>query len=623
MSYMDDASGYDVDQLNFIYNSATVRLTEDRFIKAVASKNDCGGGSIAVRAGTFQTIASNQEFLVLNAHPNSAHGPTKCDTERAAVVKGGLTDSQVASYAGPVFFVGDFNARPDKSSARNYDPGVEKVLKDNGFLNARDIPNAVRKRGGNIDHIYYKTSSTGAPSYYEALDCKPVPNGDPKRYNSSTTCASDHVPIKAIFSNLSGSGYGCNSASTLNTGRKEQFESWNITFYDPTIQACCTATINPGELVGETNAEKAYNFLVSNPIKTNNNQPLSQAQAAGVVGNLMRESGGDTYDLKTDASNGTHFGVVQWGGSRYTALKNFASKKGTKWTDLKTQLEFIIYELENKESKVIKDSDFQAVTNNESGARSAAKIWDKWYERSGGHGMDKRQNNAAKAFGDFSSGSSAVQDVEADPNKEANSEEESDETDTTTLSSTDNASAGCSAASGDYVFPLQASKADLRKWGANPGTSEWKSGLYHQNVFEGYYAVDIMAPEGVPVVAFHAGTVLKIGTGSYGELQIQIKDSEGYTYFYTHLSSSRGAQVKEGDAVEAGKLIAYIGNDREGWNAGSHLHIDKSKNPGKGYRGTCTASKNNCPIASEGRFAKIVTELHESYQKLTDTGSTL
>jgi len=87
------------------------------------------------------------------------------------------------------------------------------------------------------------------------------------------------------------------------------------------------------------------------------------------------------------------------------------------------------------------------------------------------------------------------------------------------------------------------------------------------------------------------------------------------------MSTSRGAQVKKGDTVAAGKLIGYVGNKHEGWDTVTHLHIDKSKNPGNGFRGTCSASAGYCPIASEHRFVKIVTELHDSYESLNETGT--
>lgn len=380
------------------------------------------------------------------------------------------------------------------------------------------------------------------------------------------------------------------------------YRSYNNIPYTGGSSSCCLASSS--DLIGATNPERVFNFLISTPIKTNGGKPLNQAQAAGAVGNFMVES---TPEIKPDIQNSIGaYGIAQWL-SRKAELFDFADKKGTEPSDLRTQLEFVIYELENKESAVIKDAAFRGASQDEAGARVAAVRWDTRYERSGGALLTERQNYAAKVFKDFG-------DVGSSP--------EDDMTGQATTGSPAGTAGGCNSASGEYVFPLQASKAQIRGWGNDPGTTEWKSGRYHEGVFPGYFAVDIMAPEATPVVAFHSGTVLSIREGdSYGALSIQIIDEEGYTYYYQHLSLSRGAKVKVKDIVEAGALIGYVGNKREGWNTAPHLHIDKSKNPGAGYRGTCTASAGYCPIASEDRFVKIVKELHDSYQKLSDTGT--
>lgn len=377
----------------------------------------------------------------------------------------------------------------------------------------------------------------------------------------------------------------------------------NIPFTGGSL-SCCLASSS--DLVGATNPERAFNFLVSTPIKTNNGKPLTQSQAAGVVGNFMVES---TPEIKPDIENSIGaYGIAQWLGGRRTELEKFATSKGTEASDLRTQLEFVVHEIENKESAVIKDAAFRGASQDEAGARVAAVRWDTRYERSGGAGLTARQDNAAKIWGDF--GDQGINPTEDDVSAPDQA---------TTLSSV---TSGCGGSSGEYVFPLQGTKEQIRSWGNDPGTTEWKSGRYHENVFPGYYGVDILGPEATPIVAFHSGTVLSIRNGdSYGALSIQIIDEEGYTYYYQHLSLSRGAKVKEKDKVEAGTLIGYIGNKREGWNTISHLHIDKSKNPGAGYRGTCTASKGNCPIASEDRFVKIVKELHDTYEKLSDSAA--
>jgi hypothetical protein len=69
---------------------------------------------------------------------------------------------------------------------------------------------------------------------------------------------------------------------------------------------------------------------------------FSASAAAGVVGNLVQESG-----LRTDAigDNGTSGGLAQWHNERLDALKRFAAARGKKWTDLDTQIEFLAREM--------------------------------------------------------------------------------------------------------------------------------------------------------------------------------------------------------------------------------------------------------------------------------------
>jgi len=70
-------------------------------------------------------------------------------------------------------------------------------------------------------------------------------------------------------------------------------------------------------------------------------------QAAGIVGNLLAESGLNPTVKPGD--NGTAFGVAQWRGDRFAGLQKFAASQGRDWRDLEAQLGFIDYELKNNE----------------------------------------------------------------------------------------------------------------------------------------------------------------------------------------------------------------------------------------------------------------------------------
>lgn len=126
-----------------------------------------------------------------------------------------------------------------------------------------------------------------------------------------------------------------------------------------------------GPLSGSTNQQKAYNFYTSEP------RGLSPAQAAGVVGNLMVES---SPKIDTKATNGTHWGIVQWDAGRWAKLKTFAKDRDI--YDLQVQLEFSWKEAsERGTSTALKGA---------KSAEEAARIWEEQIEISGGQAMNKR-----------------------------------------------------------------------------------------------------------------------------------------------------------------------------------------------------------------------------------------
>lgn len=99
----------------------------------------------------------------------------------------------------------------------------------------------------------------------------------------------------------------------------------------------CSSATGGGNLSGNTPAQKAFNYFIS--------KGLTPAQAAGVVGNLMVESGGNTENLDTHAHNnisGTHDGIAQWSGGRWAALKQH--ERGDPY-DLANQLDYLMFEL--------------------------------------------------------------------------------------------------------------------------------------------------------------------------------------------------------------------------------------------------------------------------------------
>jgi hypothetical protein len=69
--------------------------------------------------------------------------------------------------------------------------------------------------------------------------------------------------------------------------------------------------------------------------------------AAAVIGHLIQESKVKPTGIRGD--RGTAFGVAQWRGIRFRALKSFARKSGRSWKDLHAQLDYIAHELRTNE----------------------------------------------------------------------------------------------------------------------------------------------------------------------------------------------------------------------------------------------------------------------------------
>ena len=86
-------------------------------------------------------------------------------------------------------------------------------------------------------------------------------------------------------------------------------------------------------------------------------------------------------------------------------------------------------------------------------------------------------------------------------------------------------------------------------------------------------AIDIMAPAGAPVVAAADGTIRRLRTGGMGGITIYQVGSDGVTlYYYAHLQRY-AAGIREGLPVQAGQVIAYVGDTGNAGTGNYHLHF--------------------------------------------------
>lgn len=97
--------------------------------------------------------------------------------------------------------------------------------------------------------------------------------------------------------------------------------------------------------------------------------------------------------------------------------------------------------------------------------------------------------------------------------------------------------------------------------------------LYEMRWGSFHTGVDLAAPYGTPFYAAHSGTVIVSRYyGGYGNCVI-VDIGNGIHVYYGHAS---GLAVTEGQHVDAGTLLGYVGST--GYSTGNHLHYEVREN---------------------------------------------
>lgn len=143
------------------------------------------------------------------------------------------------------------------------------------------------------------------------------------------------------------------------------------------------------------NARTAFNFFVS--------KGLTPTQAAGIVGNLMQESGVTVKPTAVELGGGPGRGIAQWSvGGRWNAdpinVTSFASRRGVDRWALKTQLDFIWHELENVSFFGL--AELRRATT----LTQAVQVFQNKYERCGRCELGNRVTYATQVLRDYGSG---------------------------------------------------------------------------------------------------------------------------------------------------------------------------------------------------------------------------
>src|SRR5262245_10525073 len=86
-------------------------------------------------------------------------------------------------------------------------------------------------------------------------------------------------------------------------------------------------------------------------------------------------------------------------------------------------------------------------------------------------------------------------------------------------------------------------------------------------------AIDIMVPRGTPVLAARDGEIVRIGRNRLGgKIIYQLSDDKKLVFYYAHLDHYAD-DLRVGDYVRQGDVIAYVGNTGNAGPGNYHLHF--------------------------------------------------
>lgn len=331
-----------------------------------------------------------------------------------------------------------------------------------------------------------------------------------------TAIAASAAPVHAVLA-LSSADYSRN----------------DIIFYDKdaTPPADCpppNATTTSGADVpaaGST-AESIYKFLVQ--------QGLTPIQAAGVIGNLMRETSGGTFDLKPEAVNPKSgaYGIVQWMGGRKTKLMARPN-----YNTIQVQANYMWEEFNSGYNSTV----FQPLkaTNDLYNAtwivltRYEIPCMEKTGECVKGGYQSTSLEYAKKAL-------AAFEGITIDQLGISSS----------TTQCQAPTTPGTTSTGGEFAWPT--TKETWGPMGAVGCSFHYSDGSWHSGI-------DIGLPVGTPLFAPVTGTVVTAETSGgkvtgYGMVTIKFSSASGKTYYYNYqhmnkITVSVGQQVKAGDPV--------------------------------------------------------------------------
>lgn len=185
--------------------------------------------------------------------------------------------------------------------------------------------------------------------------------------------------------------------------------------------------VNTGANI-EENKKKIWNFLRS--------KGYSEECTAGIMGGIEGECGFDCTAVQGFVPFGPEFasgswrgvGLAQWTQDRQLELFAKADEMGKQWTDLKVQLEFLLYELEVSQGPFYTVSTSQGSFSsleefkNSTDIPKVVAVYVRGFERAGSETLERRVPSALAVFEQFTG--TEITEEGSDENKEEGGEED-------------------------------------------------------------------------------------------------------------------------------------------------------------------------------------------------------
>jgi murein DD-endopeptidase MepM/ murein hydrolase activator NlpD len=116
---------------------------------------------------------------------------------------------------------------------------------------------------------------------------------------------------------------------------------------------------------------------------------------------------------------------------------------------------------------------------------------------------------------------------------------------------------------GGYVFPVYGPSSFIDTFQAD--RAHVSGGWHHGD--------DIFAPLGAPVLACASGTVFSVGWNRVGGNRLWLRDGQGNLFYYAHLSAFTPLALN-GNKVNAGDVLGFVGNTGDAQGTPPHLHFE-------------------------------------------------